>query len=131
MKQHNACPDQGVGPSTTLAWSGWMQPDIAMEADTARLETSRTDTVKELPGFSVQNCPYGSFLFLFFDGGTAGSGGIIYDIVRKGCPRRTSGKCCVHLYAFVSYRRLSAHFQFSLSTVTLVYLSQWSGPLVS
>ena len=32
---------QGVGPSTTLAWSGWKQPDIAVEVDTARLETSR------------------------------------------------------------------------------------------
>ncbi len=32
----------GVGPSTTLAWSGgWKQPDIAVEVDTARLETSR------------------------------------------------------------------------------------------
>ncbi len=77
---------KGVGPSTTLAWSGWKQPDIAVEVDTARLETSRfknvvktvycsttlvlnsrvlllyTDTVKELPGYTVQNCPSGSFL---------------------------------------------------------------------
>jgi hypothetical protein len=34
-------------------------------------------------------------------------------------------ECCVHLYAFVSYRRLSPQFQFSLSGVILVYLSQW------
>jgi hypothetical protein len=27
--------------------------------------------------------------------------------------------------AFVSYQRLSSQFQFSLSGVTLVYLSQW------
>jgi hypothetical protein len=32
----------------------------------------------------------------------------------------------VHLYAFVFYRRLSPQFQFSLSGVTPVYLSQWS-----
>ncbi len=32
---------KGVGPSMTLAWSGWKQPDIAVEMDTARLETSR------------------------------------------------------------------------------------------
>jgi hypothetical protein len=32
---------KGVGPSTTLAWPGWKQPDIAVEVDTARLETSR------------------------------------------------------------------------------------------
>ncbi len=25
----------------TLAWPGWKQPDIAVEVDTARLETSR------------------------------------------------------------------------------------------
>jgi hypothetical protein len=32
---------KGVGPSTTLAWPGWKQPDIAVKVDTARLETSR------------------------------------------------------------------------------------------
>ncbi len=32
--------DKGVGPSTTLAWPGWKQPDIPVEVDTARLETS-------------------------------------------------------------------------------------------
>jgi hypothetical protein len=74
---------KGAGPSTTLAWPGWKQPDIAVEVDTARLETSRfkkccvnsitlvlnprvflmcTDTVKELPGYPVQNCPSLSFL---------------------------------------------------------------------
>jgi hypothetical protein len=30
-----------VGPSTTLDWPGWKQPDIPVEVDTARLETSR------------------------------------------------------------------------------------------
>jgi hypothetical protein len=71
----------------TLAWPGWKQPDIAVEVDTARLETSRfkkccencvllylpivlnsrvllmyTDTVKEMPGYPVQNCLSGIFL---------------------------------------------------------------------
>jgi hypothetical protein len=32
---------KGVGPSTNLACSGWKQPDIAVEVDTARLETRR------------------------------------------------------------------------------------------
>jgi hypothetical protein len=32
------------------------------------------------------------------------------------------------LSRFVSYRRLSSQFQFSLSAVTLGYLSQWEGP---
>jgi hypothetical protein len=40
-------------------------------------------------------------------------------------PEGHPGKCCVHLYAFVSYRRLSSQFQFSLSAATLVDLSQW------
>ncbi len=43
---------KGVGPSTTLAWPGWKQSDIPVEMDTARLETSHTDTVKELQGYS-------------------------------------------------------------------------------
>ncbi len=30
---------KGVGPSPTLAWPGWKQPDIPMEVDTGRLET--------------------------------------------------------------------------------------------
>jgi hypothetical protein len=30
---------KGVGPSTTLAWHGWKQPDIPVEVDTGRLET--------------------------------------------------------------------------------------------
>ncbi len=55
-----------------------------MEVDTARLETSRNDTVKELPGYSVQNCPSGSFLFW----GGAG-GGIVYYFVWMGYPSRT------------------------------------------
>ncbi len=32
---------KGVGPSTTLAWPGWKQPDITVKVDTARLETGR------------------------------------------------------------------------------------------
>jgi hypothetical protein len=31
---------KGVGPSTTFAWSGWKQPYIAVEVETARLQTS-------------------------------------------------------------------------------------------
>jgi hypothetical protein len=62
----------------TLAWPDWMQPDIPVEVDTARLETSRTNTLKELPGYPVQNCPSGSFLF---SRGPVGSVRIVYDIV--------------------------------------------------
>jgi hypothetical protein len=38
-----------------------------------------------------------------------------------------SGQCCVHLYARI-LSRLSPQFQFSLSGVTLVYLSQCPEP---
>ncbi len=34
---------KGVGPSTTLDWPGWKQPDIPVEVDTARLETRRRE----------------------------------------------------------------------------------------
>jgi hypothetical protein len=40
-------------------------------------------------------------------------------------PEGHPGQCCVHLHAVLSYRRLSSQFQFSVSAVTLVYLSQW------
>jgi hypothetical protein len=42
LSRQRVCP-KGVGPSTTSAWSGWKQPDIPVEVDTARLETSRTE----------------------------------------------------------------------------------------
>jgi hypothetical protein len=54
--------DKRVGPSTTLAWPGWKQPDVPVEVDTARIEMSRTDTVKELPSYSVQKSPSESFI---------------------------------------------------------------------
>jgi hypothetical protein len=42
-------------------------------------------------------------------------------------PEGHLGQCCVHLYAFVSYRRLSPQFQFSPSAVTLaIYLGECS-----
>ncbi len=28
-----SCKTKGVGPSTTLAWPGWKQPDIPVEVD--------------------------------------------------------------------------------------------------
>ncbi len=34
---------KGVGPGPTLAWTGWKQPDIPVEVDTDRLETSRRE----------------------------------------------------------------------------------------
>ncbi len=36
-------PSKGVGPGPTLAWPGWKQPDIPVEVDTDRLETSRRE----------------------------------------------------------------------------------------
>ncbi len=37
---------KGVGPGPTLAWPGWKQPDIPVEVDTDRLETSRSEVVR-------------------------------------------------------------------------------------
>jgi hypothetical protein len=34
---------KGVGRGPTLAWPGWKQPDIPLEVDTDRLETSRLE----------------------------------------------------------------------------------------
>jgi hypothetical protein len=34
---------KGVGPGLTLAWPGCKQPDIPVEVDTDRLETSHTE----------------------------------------------------------------------------------------
>jgi hypothetical protein len=68
-------------------------------------------------------------LGVFFRGGCrqGGGGGIVYDntVCEWDAPKGHSGQCCVHLYKLSSYRRLSPQFQFSLSGVTLVYLSQW------
>ncbi len=35
--------NQGEGRGPTLAWPGWKQPDIPVEVDTDRLETSRSE----------------------------------------------------------------------------------------
>jgi hypothetical protein len=43
MEEHGAIGRKGAGPSTTLAWPGWKQPDIPVEVGMARLETSRTE----------------------------------------------------------------------------------------
>ncbi len=40
QKREWVCP-KGVGPSNSLAWPGWKHSDIAVEVDTARLETSQ------------------------------------------------------------------------------------------
>ncbi len=34
---------KGVGRGPTLAWPGWKQPDIPVEVDTDRIETSHSE----------------------------------------------------------------------------------------
>jgi hypothetical protein len=46
-------------------------------------------------------------------------------LCERDAPEGDPGQSCVHLYLLVFYRRLSPLFQFSLSAVTLVCLSQW------
>ncbi len=41
--RHFGTQAQGGRADTTLAWAGWKQPDIPVEVDTYRLETSRTE----------------------------------------------------------------------------------------
>jgi hypothetical protein len=56
---------KGVGPSTTLAWPGWKQPDIPEEVDTARLKTSTAGlSCTEPVGLGVS----------FFEGGLSAEG---------------------------------------------------------
>ncbi len=90
-------------------WSGWKQPDFAVEVDTARLETSRFKKCCEkcvllyypstefksafnvywhgerAAGLSCTKLSIWEFSFLR---GDWRQGGIIYDIVWMGCPRR-------------------------------------------
>ncbi len=56
------------------------------------------------PGYPVQNCPSGSFLSW---GGPVGRGGIVYDIVWRGCPRRA---LWMMLCSPVCFRILSSFF---------------------
>ncbi len=100
---------QGGRAQHDFSWPGWKEPDISVEVDTARLATSRTDTVKKLPGYPVQNSPSGGFLRW---GGTVGSGGVVYDIVWMWCPRRKPWTILRTPVCFLSYRRLSPQFQF-------------------
>ena len=140
---------KGVGRGPTLAWPGWKQPDISVKVDTARLEAGQfkkccmecvilyypstefqiTFNVywhgEGAAGLSCTELCIWEFPSLRGGGGALGSEGVVYDIMRMGCPRRTPWTTCVHLYAFVFYRRHSPPFQFSLSGATLVYLSQW------
>ncbi len=107
---------RGVGPSTTLAWPGWKQPDIPVEVDTARLKTSRTDTVKELPGYSVQNSPSGNFLSW---GGACWQGGnSIWNCVNGMPQKETWTKLRT---PFCSYPIIVSHLRFNFLCLLLLY----------
>ncbi len=129
-------PTKGVRPSTTLAWPGYNQPDIAVEVDTARLETSwfkkccvncvllyypSTEFKSALnvywhgegaAGFSCTELSNWEFPFLRMPVGREE-----YDIVWMGCPRRKPWKMCVHLYAFIS------HLSFNFLCLLLLLVS--------
>ncbi len=40
LSVNNSVTNKGEGRGPTLAWPGWKQPDIPVEVDTDRLETS-------------------------------------------------------------------------------------------
>ncbi len=120
---------KGVGPSTTLARPGWKQPDISVKVDTERLEKFCTTLVLNVYWHGVRS--YRVILYRtvhlgvsFFEGGLSAGGEYYMISCEWDVPEGHPGQCRVHLYAFVSYRRLLPLFQFSLSGVTLVYLSQ-------
>ncbi len=66
------CPSMGLNGGSVATDSGKAPyhslplPHLFLlyisEVDTTRLETSHNDTVKEQPGYPVQNCPSGSYL---------------------------------------------------------------------
>ncbi len=82
----------------------------------SRVLLMHTDTVKELPGYPVQNSPSGC---LPFWGGPVGSGGILYYIVCMGCARR---KPWIRLRIPVCFRILSS----SLSWVSILSVCCYS-----
>jgi hypothetical protein len=81
-----------------------------------------TDTVKELPGYPVQNSPSGSFLLW---GGALGSEGVVlYMILCEGdAPEGHLGWCCVHLYARILSLSLTSVSIFSVCCYSIVSIS--------
>ncbi len=75
-----------------------------------------TDTVEELPGYPVQNCPSGSFLFW---GGSVCRGGLVYDIVWRRCPRRTPWMML--RTPVCSYPIIVTHLSFNFLCLVLLY----------
>ncbi len=63
---------------------------------------------------------------LFLRGGSRQGGNSIWYCV-NGMPQKETLDRAAYTCMLVSYRRLSSQFQFSLSGVTLLYLSQWGG----
>ncbi len=75
-----------------------------------------------LPGYPVQNSPSGNYSW---GGGFRQGGNSIWYYV-NGMPQKDTLDRAAYTCMLVSYRRHSSQFQFSLSGVTLVYLSQCS-----
>ncbi len=78
-------------------------------------KTAASNTVKELPGYPVQNSPSGNYLW----GGPAGRGGIVYDIVWRRCPRRTPWMML--RMPVCSYPIIVTHLSFNFLCLLLLY----------
>ncbi len=89
-------------------------------------KTPASDTVKKLPGYPVQNSPSWNYSW---GGGCWQGGNSMWPCV-TGMPQKDTLDRAAYTCMLISYRRLLSQFQFSLSGVTLVYLSQWSGSKV-
>jgi hypothetical protein len=106
---------KGVGPSTTLTWPGWKQPVFLVKVDTARLETSRTDTVKGLAGYPVQKVHLG---VSFLEGGPAGRGEWYMILCEWGCARRKPWN--VAYTCKLSYPIIVSHLSFNFLCLVLL-----------
>ncbi len=78
-------------------------------------KTPASNTVKEVPGYPVQNSPSGNY----FWGGPAGRGGIVYDIVWRRCPRRTPWMMLPT--PVCSYPIIVSHLSFNFLCLLLLY----------
>ncbi len=131
---------KGVGPGPTLAWAGWRQPDIPVEVDTDRLETSRfkkcfancvllyfpsTEFKSDFnvywhgggaAGLSCTELFIWEFPFLR---GTSRQGWNSIWYCVKEMPQKDTLDDVAYTCVLVSYHRHSPQFQFSLSAVTL------------
>ncbi len=140
MKVHT----KGVGPGLTLAWPGRRQPDIPVEVDTDRLQTSRFKkcyanyvllyfpSTEFKSAFNVYwhgggaaglSCTELSIWEFPFLGGPVGRGGMYMILCEGDAPEGHPGWCCVHLCARILSSSLTSVSIFSVCWYSIVSIS--------